>query len=101
MAYFAIYCADSADGGRLRKEHMDAHMQHIGKVKDRLMLAGPCPAGNGNAREASFLVIEAADAAAARTLLENDPYYKAGVWDDVVVREFRPLVGAWAPQAAK
>ena len=99
MAYFAIYCADSADGTRLRKENHEAHMKHIGQHIGQLMLAGPCPPMDGSPREASFLVVEAADAAAAKAIVENDPFNAAGVWDQVVVREFKPLVGAWAPKA--
>jgi len=98
MAYYAIYASDSADGTRLRKENHDAHMQHIGKHMSKLMLAGPCPPMDGADREASFLLIEAADAAEARAVLEQDPFYAAGVWDNVIVREFNPVVGAWAPK---
>jgi uncharacterized protein YciI len=98
MPYFAIYCADSADGQRLRKENHDAHMQHIGRHMNSLMLAGPCPPMADGDREASFLVIEAADAKAARAVLEGDPFYKSGVWDQVIVREYKPVVGAWAPK---
>jgi len=99
MAFFAIYCADSADGGRLRKEHHAAHMEHIGQHMSQLMLAGPCPPMDGSPREASFLVVEAADAAAARAMVEGDPFHAAGVWEQVVVREYKPVVGAWAPKA--
>jgi len=98
MAYYAIYCADSADGSRLRKENHEAHMGHIGKFMDKLMLFGPCPPMAGEDREASFLVVEAADADAAKAMVESDPFHAAGVWDSVVVREFNPVVGAWAPK---
>ena len=98
MAYYAIYCSDSADGTRLRKEHHDGHMKHIGQHIKQLMLAGPCPPMEGQEREASFLLVEAADAAAAQAMVENDPFHAAGVWDSVIVREFNPVVGAWAPK---
>jgi uncharacterized protein YciI len=98
MAYYAIYCADSANGTALRKEHHEAHLKHIGQFMDKLMLAGPCPPMAGNDREASFLVVEAADAAAAQAIVEGDPFHAAGVWDSVIVREFKPVVGAWAPK---
>jgi hypothetical protein len=98
MAYFAIYCADSADGTRLRKENHEGHMKHIGQHIDKLMLAGPCPPMEGEDREASFILVEAADVAAARAVVENDPFHAAGVWDSVIVREFNPVVGAWAPK---
>ena len=99
MAYYAIYCADSAEGTHLRKEHHEAHIKHIGQHIKQLMLAGPCPPMKGQEREASFLVVEAADAAAAKAMVENDPYHTAGVWDTVIVREFNPAVGAWAPKS--
>ena len=53
MAYFAIYCADGADGTRLRKENHEAHMKHIGQHIGQLMLAGPCPPMDGSPREAN------------------------------------------------
>ena len=71
MAYFAIYCADSAEGTRLRKEHHDDHIKHMGQYIKQLMLAGPCPPMEGQERQASFLVVEATDAAALKVGLGN------------------------------
>ncbi len=96
--HFAIYCTDSPDGDRLRETHMEAHLAHIKSISDRLMLAGPCPPDAENALGASVLVLEAPDLATARRIAESDPYCKGGVWDTVVVREFKPVVGQWAPK---
>ncbi|MBM3503943.1 MAG: YciI family protein [Alphaproteobacteria bacterium] len=101
MAQYAIYCTDSADGSALRQRHMPAHLEHIGRVKSQLLMAGPCPATEGQTREASLLVVEADSAAAARRLLESDPFYKAGVWETIVVRPFRAVVGAWVPDPVR
>ncbi len=98
--YYAVYCTDSAEGSRLRQEHMDPHRAHVASVADKLRLAGPCPAAEGQTREASLLVIEADSAAEVRAIMEADPYFKAGVWENVVVRPFRALSGSWLPKKA-
>ena len=95
---YMIYCTDAEDGDALREKVYDAHREHLGRIKDRLMLGGPCPAGNGEARQGSLLVVEADDVAAARALAEADPFFKAGVWESVIVREFNAVIGAWAPK---
>lgn len=96
--YFAIYCTDGSDGPRLRKEYAQVHLDHIDAISDNLMLAGPCVAPGSDAYDSSFLVVEADDAAAAQALVESDPYFKSGVWNSVIVREFKVGRGKWAPQ---
>ena len=63
---YMIYCTDAEDGDALREKVYDAHREHLGRIKDQLMLGGPCPSGNGEARQGSLLVVEADDVAAAR-----------------------------------
>ncbi len=95
--HFVIYCSDGENGDALRTENYDAHIAHLGRVKDQIMLGGPCPAGDGEARQASMMVVDADDAHAARALVEADPFYKSGVWDSVIVRQFNAVAGKWAP----
>ncbi|MSO64513.1 MAG: hypothetical protein EXQ85_01690 [Alphaproteobacteria bacterium] len=97
MAYYIFYGTDSAKGAELREKFLSDHRRHIASIADRIMLGGRCPAVDGNPRNASFLVVEAASAADARTLIERDPFYSAGVWENQVIREFQPLAGAWSP----
>lgn len=40
-------------------------------------------------------MVEAADAAAVRRMIEADPYFRAGLWEEVQVHPFRDLVNAW------
>jgi uncharacterized protein YciI len=101
MPHYAIYCTDAADGTALRTQNMPAHREHIARIMPKIMLAGPCPALEGHSREASLLVVEADDAAAARQLLESDPFYKVGVWEKIEIRRFNALAGAWAPKPVR
>lgn len=42
----------------------------------------------------SMIVIEAVDAAAARTFAANDPYALAGLFQNVEIKPWRWLIGA-------
>lgn len=96
--HYLVYCTDTAEGSRLRQEHMEPHRAHVRAHADKLRLAGPCPAAEGQSREGSLLVIEGNSVAEVRAIMEADPYFKAGVWEDVVVRPFRALSGSWLPK---
>ncbi len=93
--YFCVLCHDGADGLRLRKEAMDAHLSYIETVQDHIRVAGPIPAGPDGAISGSLLIYEAADEAACRTMLENDPYHQAGVWDRIEIYPLRAVAGTW------
>ncbi len=95
--HYAVYCTDAEGSDPLRKEHMEAHLAHIKSISDKLMLAGPCPPDAENERGASLLVLEAESIAEARRIVEADPYHKSGVWNSITVREFKAVVGHWAP----
>jgi uncharacterized protein YciI len=39
--------------------------------------------------------VKAVDEADARTLIEADPYFRAGVWADIEIRAFGAVAGDW------
>jgi len=91
---FAIICRDGPDGTRLRQDHLKAHLAYIDTVEGMIKVAGPL-ADDGGAYRASLLIVDAPDKATARTFVENDPYFRAGVWTSVTVEAYKPVVGAW------
>lgn len=94
---FAVYCQDSAEGTRQREALRDQHFAYIRKVRPHYLVAGPCAADATRPDQASFLILEAESEAAARAIMEQDPYFIGGVWKDVMLRPFRPVVGRWLP----
>lgn len=66
---------------------------------DRFRVAGPLK-GAGGKTVGSLLVIEASGEADARTFLESDPYFKAGIWDSIQVDPFLAVAGEWVGGAA-
>lgn len=94
MTLWAIWSRDSDDAERLRAEHLQAHLAYAAGLGDRIMVGGPLRGGDGRF-EGSMIVLGASDAAAARAVLEADPYFKAGVWADTEIRPFRAVIGRW------
>lgn len=88
---FAFHCRDSADSAALRQQVLAAHLAHIEAHIDEYAVAGPLVESERTV--GSLLVIKAADPAEARTRLEADPYFAAGVWESIRMDEFRAVAG--------
>ncbi len=75
---------------RVRPEHLE-YLKSLGeslKVGGGMLNEDEQPLG-------SLLIIEAMDRAAAEALLDGDPYSKAGVFERVDIRPWRPALGSW------
>jgi hypothetical protein len=94
MAYWSVYSRDAPDAPALRKEHLAAHLQYAESILDRIAVGGPLRAGNGP-DFGSLIIVTADSEAEARSILEADPYYRAGVWECSEIRPFRPVIGGW------
>ena len=90
---FAAICLDKPNSQELRLSTRSAHLAFLDAHSTRVKLGGPFldaeerPIG-------SLLILESADLAAAQSLLDEDPYAKAGLFASVDVRPFRRVVGA-------
>lgn len=94
MTSYAVIAWDAPDSEAKRAAARDDHFAHIEQVIDRVLIAGPLRDETG-AFTGSLLVIDAADEADARALIERDPYYAAGIWDRVETRAFTAAAGEW------
>ena len=92
---FVIYCRDAEHGAALRKAHLEAHVAHIGRIKNQLMVAGPIKDEANSEFLGSLFVIEADSLQDARAVIEADPFYKGGVYSAVQVDRFEGLGGKW------
>lgn len=93
MTLFAFLCRDGANGASLRERLLADHLAHIEAVMDNIAVAGPLKEGEKTV--GSLLIIKAEDEAEARRVFEADPYFAAGVWDEVVVDHFLGVAGDW------
>lgn len=98
MAHFACYCRDNADSAATRQSALAEHLAHVQANIGRYLVAGPLK--DGEAVVGSLLVIEADDCTDARSFIECDPYFAAGVWRSIDVEEFLGVAGTWVGGAA-
>lgn len=88
--HYALLCKDKPGALKIRMDTRPAHLEHLDALNGRgiLKMAGPFLDSDGNSN-GSLLIVEAEDAAAARSLADADPYAKAGLFETVDVRPFR------------
>lgn len=99
--YFAIMATDVADSLAARLEARPAHLARLQALQDsgRLLVAGPHPAietvDPGPAGfTGSLIIAEFPSAEAAQSWAAQDPYVEAGVYADVVIKPFKPVLPA-------
>ncbi|HLZ65444.1 MAG TPA: YciI family protein [Aliidongia sp.] len=86
---FAINCTDRTDATGIRAGTRPLHVEFLKSLGTTLVLAGPFLADDGATPTGSFLLVEAADKAAAEAIAANDPYAKAGLFASVTVQPYR------------
>lgn len=91
---FVIISRDSADAASLRKAHLQDHLCYAESVMDKIASGGPLR-GKDGVDHGSLVVLDVASEEDARSILEADPYYRAGVWQTSEILPFRPVVGTW------
>lgn len=96
MPYIAL-CEDdpTVDTRALRSREKDAHFAYIEGILGRLLIAGPLTTAPGQPHQGSLFIYAVESESAARQLLENDPYYKAGIYGTVRLMAFVPAAGEW------
>lgn len=72
------------------------HRDFIRDLADRgqVALAGPLGDDSGG-----VVLVQADDLDALHRVIDTDPYWVEGVAAERIVREYRPLLGSWLPQA--
>lgn len=90
---FVAICLDKPDHVDLRLSTRNAHLAFLAENASRVKLGGAFLDSAGEKPIGSMLIIDAEDEAAARALLENDPYERAGLFEKVELRPWRRAVG--------
>jgi len=96
---YAIVATDVANSLEKRLEARPAHLERLKalQAEGRIVLAGPNPAIDSNdpgpaGFTGSMIVAEFESLNAAQAWADADPYIKAGVYDNVVVKPFKQVL---------
>jgi hypothetical protein len=88
---YCIILQDAEGSEAARQQHHDGHIQHFKAHRKQLALSGPLKQDDGSA-VGSLVVIDCDSQEAARTFIEGDPFYSAGVWKDVFIAQFKASI---------
>jgi len=90
---FAAICIDRPGQVELRLRTRADHLAFLAAQGQAIKLGGPFLDGDGDP-VGSLLILDCVDVAAARELLSDDPYAKAGLFASVELKPWRRVVGA-------
>ena len=90
---YHILCKDKPGCLQLRLDNRDAHLAVVNALGDRLFTAGPLLNANDE-MIGSVLIIDFDDDAAAEAFCEQEPYAKAGLFEQAIVTRWRKTLPA-------
>jgi uncharacterized protein YciI len=80
MPLYSIVAKDKEGGLAHRQAVRPRHLEHLDRLGDKLVFAGPFQNESG-AATGSFVVIEAPDLDAAKAMFAEDPFVAEGVFE--------------------
>lgn len=96
MPYAAIcYDRDPHSSQQIRAAELDAHLNYIKTIADKVLVAGPLSIEGSSSFNARLFIYAVDNEPDARELLASDPYFIAGIYADVSVSPFLPARGKW------
>ncbi|GLY81617.1 YciI family protein [Actinoallomurus iriomotensis] len=92
MEYF-FYCRDKQGVGDLRWEMAEEHWAFMDRYAEKMIARGPTLTPDGEEATGSMHIVDLPDADAAYEFAFQEPYYRAGVFDEVLVRRWNNTLG--------
>jgi hypothetical protein len=90
-----VVCRDGAHGASLRAAATAAHLAYVETVLPELNVAGPLYDETGLRTVGSIFCLRTTSLTRARQIIENDPYFKAGVFACVEYFPYLPAAGQY------
>jgi len=84
-----FHALDRPNEGALREELTAANLAYLEEHKDAVMSRGPLLSDDGETQVGSVFLIDVRDMNAAHELKNNMPFYKGGLFADVVFHRWR------------
>ena len=97
MAFFLVTMTHTDLEGWTR--HLQAHVAYLRRLVSAGSLRASGPLTDAPVK-AGFLIITAADRTAADAIIADDPFAKEGLIDELTIRHWDPLFGAFAAEAS-
>ncbi|WP_299376422.1 YciI family protein [uncultured Kiloniella sp.] len=86
---FIFSCVDKKDHAHVRAENRPAHLEYLNQFSDHIVVAGPTLGADYESMTGSLLILEFDDDTAAQEFALNDPYNKAGLFEQVTITPWK------------
>jgi uncharacterized protein YciI len=90
---FFFYCRDRAGAAATRQALLKEHWAFMRRYVDTMIARGPTMSADGRTVTGSMHIVDLPDADAARIFARDDPLAKGGVFEDIMVRRYRNVLG--------
>ena len=90
-----VICRDGPNGAAARAAATAAHLSYIETILDEINVAGPLYDDSGTRNVGSLYCLKTKSTARAREIIENDPFFKAGVFATVEYFPHLPAAGVY------
>ena len=87
--FFIIHCIDKPGHGEVRAGARPAHLEYMKNAANKLLVAGPTLAEDGEGMTGSLIIIETEDRAEAEAFTRDDPYTQAGLFESVTIAPWK------------
>ncbi|PFG65217.1 hypothetical protein AXZ77_3869 [Thioclava sp. ES.031] len=88
--YFAVICRDKPGALQTRMDNREKHLAYIEET-GAVFMAGPFL--ENDQMVGSLVIVEVDSLEAAQDWAANDPYAKAGLFEDVQVKAWKKVIG--------
>jgi len=85
---FIVHCTDVANSAALRGPLRQAHRDYLDDRAHMVIARGPLKTDDGEIVTGSALLLDVANRAAAEALLADEPFNKAGVYENVTIERW-------------
>lgn len=90
---FLIYCRDKPNVTSLLERLVEAHWSFMDRYHDRLLVRGPTLTVDGREHTGSLHIVRLSDVAETEIFAYQEPFYKAGCYEQVVIRRWHDGLG--------
>jgi hypothetical protein len=88
---FVIHATDKPGNTDLRLKTRAAHLDYLTAAGEQVVAAGPTLTEDGAGMTGSVLIVDAANRAGAEEFARNDPYAKAGLFQNTTIMPWRKV----------
>jgi hypothetical protein len=92
---YMVVCRDGPEGEARRAAATAAHLAYVESVLGDLNVAGPLYDEAGLKTVGSVFCLKTKSLARAKEIIENDPYFRAGVFESVEYFPYLPAAGRY------